>query len=44
MKSLRKYFDWNDSAGRGRLLKAFWIISLFMVVLGYLIIVYLLFR
>ncbi|WP_400260223.1 hypothetical protein [Candidatus Methanomassiliicoccus intestinalis] len=43
MKLFSKLFDWNDPEVRGRYLKTFWVISLFMLVLGYILIVYFLF-
>jgi phage shock protein PspC (stress-responsive transcriptional regulator) len=43
VKPLRSYFDYHDPKVRGRLLRFFWIVSLFMLVLGYLLIAYFLF-
>jgi hypothetical protein len=41
---LQKYFNFQDPVARGRLLRYFWIISLSMLVLGYVLIVFVLFK
>jgi hypothetical protein len=43
VKPLSQLFDFNTPAGRARLFRLAWILSLGMLVLGYLIIVLLLF-
>jgi hypothetical protein len=40
----QKYFNYQDPVARGRLLRYFWIISLSMLVLGYILIVFFLFK
>jgi len=40
---IRKFFDYNDPKTRARMLRFFWIVSLFMLVLGYLLIIYFIF-
>lgn len=43
-ETLNDIFHFHDPEARGRLLRYFWIISLFMLVLGYILIVFVLFR
>ena len=43
LKPLREHLNWKDPKVRGRTFKLFWLISLFMLVLGYLLIVVFLF-
>jgi hypothetical protein len=40
---IKSFFNFQDPKARGRLLRFFWIVSLFMLVLGYILIVYFLF-
>jgi len=40
---VKPFFDFHDPKARGRLFRFFWIVSLLMLVLGYLIIVIVLF-
>ncbi|MBI0584818.1 MAG: hypothetical protein ISF22_11425 [Methanomassiliicoccus sp.] len=40
---IKPFLDFHDPKARGRLLRFFWIVSLFMLVLGYILIVYFLF-
>lgn len=40
---IKPLFNFNDPKARARLLRLFWMISLFMLVLGYILIVYFLF-
>ncbi len=37
---LLKWFDFSDPEGRARLLRLFWLISTFMLVLGWILIIY----
>lgn len=43
MKPLHELVDWKDPKVRGRVFRLFWLISLFMLVLGYLLIILFLF-
>ncbi|MDW5561629.1 MAG: hypothetical protein SA339_00255 [Methanomassiliicoccus sp.] len=40
---IKPLFNFHDPTARARLLRLFWMISLFMLVLGYVIILYILF-
>jgi hypothetical protein len=43
-ETLEKFFNFHDPVARGRILRYFWIISLIMLVLGYILVVLFLFR
>jgi hypothetical protein len=42
--TVKRFFNFEDPKARSRMLRYFWFISFFMLVLGYLLIVLFLFR